>query len=69
MPGESAERSPAKQVARLEGGHAATRRHVLQMQKASGTSRVFETRRLSLHKGAERRRERFPQPRALRGLF
>lgn len=65
MPGESAKRSQAKQVAWLEGGHAVTRRHVLQMQKASATSRVFETQRVSLHKEAERRRE----PRILRGLL
>lgn len=30
-----------------------TRKHVLKMHKASGTSRVFETHRLSLHKGSE----------------
>lgn len=43
IPGESAERSQAKQLAWLEGGHAVTRKHMLQMHKASGTSRVFET--------------------------
>ncbi len=53
MPGESVKRSQAKQLAWLEGGHAVTRKHVLKMHKASGTSRVFETRRLGLHKGSE----------------
>lgn len=61
MPGESVKRSQAKQLAWLEGGHAVTMKHVLKIHKASGTSRVFETHRLSLHKGTERRRERFPQ--------
>lgn len=42
-PGESAKRSPAKQLAWLEGGHAVTRRHVLQMHEPSGTSGVFDT--------------------------
>lgn len=65
MPRESAKRSQAKQLAWLEGGHAVTRKHVLKMHKASGTSRVFESHRLSLHKGSERRRECFPQRWAL----
>lgn len=50
MPRESVKRSQAKQVAWLEGGHAVTRKHVSKMHKASGTSRVFETHWLSLHK-------------------
>ena len=54
MPGESVKRSQAKQLAWLEGGHAVTRKHVLKIHKASGTSRVFETHRLSLHKGARK---------------
>lgn len=53
MPGESVKRSQAKQLAWLEGGHAVTRKHVLKMHKAPGTSRVFETHRLSLHKGSK----------------
>ena len=52
-PGESAKRSPAKQLAWLQGGHAVTRRHKLKMRKASATPGVSETHRLSLHKGSE----------------
>lgn len=65
MPGESAKRSQAKHLAWLEGGHAVTRKHVLQMHKASGTSAVFETRQLSLYKGRERRGGAFPSAAAL----
>lgn len=64
-PGESAKRSQAKHLAWLEGGHAVTRKHVLQMHKASGTSGVFETRQLSLYKGSERRGGAFPSAAAL----
>ena len=63
MPGESGKRSQAKQLAWLEGGHAVTRKHVLKMHKAPGISRVFETHRLSLHKGTERRRGGASPPR------
>lgn len=64
MPGESGKRSQAKQLAWLEGGHAVTRKHVLKMHKASGTSRVFETHRLSLHKrNGKKTRGAFPPPR------
>lgn len=59
MPGDSAKRSQAKHLAWLEGGHAVTRKHVLQMHKASGTPGVFETCQLNLYTGSERRGE-FP---------
>lgn len=61
MPGDSAKRSQAKHLAWLEGGHAVTRKHVLQMHKASGTFGVFETCQLNLYTGSERRGESFPQ--------